>query len=81
MPLTPTQAREEFKSYRAFRAWFREATGGNLDIGAALIAEMVRPPNDGEIGWLLLSATGDTAYTADTFRRAAGLALDTPEEK
>ena len=77
--LTPEEALKEFQAYRAFRMWLRRETAGNLEHAAAIILDFVTPPNDGEIGWLLLNATGDATYTRDTFLKAARIALETPD--
>jgi hypothetical protein len=59
----------------AFEAWARERYADNVHaLAGYLMACCYEGPRD-SVAWDYLEATGDTAYTADTFIRAAELVL------
>ena len=62
---------------RAFCKWLQRESSGDAKIAALALYQILtsNPSGDNEV-WNLLEATGDKNYTAETFEKAAKVALE-----
>lgn len=63
-------------SYPAFSKWLQKVSGGDVEVAAIIIYNMIAEnPLGDNLAWDLLRQTGDESYTRETFRKAAEIAL------
>lgn len=60
----------------AFQKWLKRETRGDVKEAAAILYQMVFRSSSDSVVWSLLKRTGDERYTAETFEKAARIALE-----
>lgn len=60
----------------AFQKWLKRESGGEIEVAASILYTMLRnsPPRDSVV-WDYMAQTGDKTWNADSFRKAARIAL------